>query len=1090
MEFQEEIRLLLRDKYSAHASIDVDAEARLCQDMIRHLQSQTHSPSSTSSRRSNSRTSHVDSDSEDDYENQFLKTRRNEKPSATAEKLAAAPNLRSVLGNLSLDEISQFSNLLADGITDRLDNEELLPATQDEAANLEAMNGPAAQKLPRRALQTALLYVKLLQRPGGWGAGFVQTSALTALSALLKRWRVEIQDFVVKKASEKNSSSSRPPSNAGTSGRSSRAKSVATVEESDASDCDDEMEIDSDEKSGSLTYQELLRLGLDLCHEVAQLPLHSEFLSWSSECREAVLEAVFSVLGTSSALTAPSKRSSVDYTTMRLAESTARRAQESLSDCVVIGDDLEDVGDGPESKGSMVSKLHETVVCVCRGILQILSWREVLPLGEAGKQAAAAAASTVLENLIEGLSGNVSIYQHASRSPLKGIEIGSNNWDEMTTPSRRTSMTSNVTPKTQNRRARIPASSAKTKERPAMTSPNLKSTARRAVAMTAAKSKNVPIFSALLGLLQKITTDIAMEKASVRNFTVPTIYKCTGSLRFRERRHFLQFLIQLCHSRVAVHRLIGCEIVGRILSDVWLWTEHAGRVLPNPEGSTRSRRKSLTPLVDTSERDMPAALFGALYGRLTDRVPTVRGACISALSDLLKTVRESKGSQLGASVSSMGLSETLNGESKDLLDALRGRATDDPKATVRRFAVIALGEVFKWSVADLTENDLALFRDRCEDPSMMTRKAAAEALTALAELEEPCYLDEAILNTWISAVLPLCLDSDGGCANACLEFAQRLAIKPLLDSEGDEVQESVADKAWLILSKVGDASGRQGASRNESEAIKVALVALLNNATDSSRTKLDLMRLVNRVATETLVDSDYFNPAADTRRTGIWCLFDAFVRSFKDNSVLLQLFKRKSVDVSFLSMAWYQMLDLSTKPHLDASTCQRLRVCARKALYVMAAASRALEENRVRDAKERLQQMLSNFELPEDVVGSAVAALTSATLALSRLGDVEAAQTGCKSWILNAYDSCETMLRATVGSQASKDDLVRVSRGLYVIGECSLVGTSKALAPAMIAENSLTLSLELLRLKQASIQVTMAPQPRGKQQHYLPRNFR
>ena len=341
------------------------------------------------------------------------------------------------------------------------------------------------------------------------------------------------------------------------------------------------MVVDSDDdndqegtKSRALTPQELLLLGLDLSHEVARLPLHSEFLSWSSECREAVIEAVSSVLGTSSALSAPSKRSSMDAIAVRLAESTARQARESLADCLVVIGDMGFEGDSAESGGSVLSKLHEAVICICRGLYQILSWREVLPFGEAGKQAAALAASTVLENLIEGLSGNVAIYHHV-RSPLKAVEM-SNNREQMMTPSRKTPSQSNVTPKS-NRRVRFPTSGSDQTQRPTITSPKLKSTARKSFTITATKDKNVPIYSALVGLLQKLATDVSLEKASVRNAAVPTIHRCTGSLRIRERRAFLQFLILLCHSRVAVHRLTACEIIGRILSEVWLWTEHAGR---------------------------------------------------------------------------------------------------------------------------------------------------------------------------------------------------------------------------------------------------------------------------------------------------------------------------------------------------------------------------------------------------------------------------------------------------------------------------------------------------------------------------------
>ena len=136
----------------------------------------------------------------------------------------------------------------------------------------------------------------------------------------------------------------------------------------------------------------------------------------------------------------------------------------------------------------------------------------------------------------------------------------------------------------------------------------------------------------------------------------------------------------------------------------------------------------------------------------------------------------------------MGLSDTLDTEGDELLEILRVRATADDKATVRRYAVITLGEVFLWSISEMTEYDLSLLRDRCQDGATSTRKAAAEALTALVEAKERSHMVESIQHTWISAVLPLCLDSEATCANSCLESTQRLILQPLLNGE-DEVED-------------------------------------------------------------------------------------------------------------------------------------------------------------------------------------------------------------------------------------------------------------------------------------------------------------
>lgn len=1037
MDLQESIRLLLRDKAPMPSSDDlVDAvkdQSRLCSKMLQKIQRLSPLPHSDDEQEDDSSSG---DDDDDDEDANFLKTRRTTRDSFSS-STKKTPNLRSLLGNLSLDEISRFTNYLTNGMTERHDAEAFLPATQDEAANAAAMDGPAAQKLPRQALQSAQLFVELLQRPGGWGAGFVQASALTALTALLKRWRVEIQDTVTAKASSRKKKQGNPNVTKSPRGsKRSRGKSVA-FQNQDSSDDEQVVIVESDDdhdmeaQTSKLTPQELLMSGLNLCVEVARLPLHTEFLSWSSECREAVIEAVCSILGTTAAMTAPSKRTSVDPSAVFIAERVLRLAKKSLAECLVSGSNAEE--DRHEPSPGRLSVLHETFVCIARGLYQMLTWKEILPFGESGKQAASNASWVVLGNLNEELSDIFPT--HETRIPSNPIEPLGGNEDDIASPGRSTPTLSNVTPKP-NRRIRLSISGSARKETLSITSPKLKSTARRKSAPTAWKNKNRPIFSAMLGLLQKIVTDSAMEKASVRNSAIETIQKCTGTLSFRERRQFLQFLIQACHSRVPVHRLVTSEIIGKILSEVWLWTDHARQNLPSPPNSGRSR-KSLSPLVNASEKDMPTALFGALQGRLTDRVPTVRAASIFALSGVLKAARETKAKSGGASICSLGISEILATEVDELLEVLRVRASVDVRATVRRYAIMTLGEVFLWSATELTEYDLALLRDRCQDPSTITRKAAAAALTALVEAGDS-HVTESLQHTWISAVVPLCLDSESSCANNCVEFAQRLMLRPLLD-RNDTV---AIDRAWSILAKVGDGTGRQGTAHNEPEALRLAVMKMIENSDEPGSVKLDLMLLIYQVATATTDDSHNTpsSSATETRRNGIWCLFDAFVRSFRDTSSLLQLFRRKSVDVSFLAMAWHSMLALSTKEDVGPQSRRRLRGCVRKALYVMATAARALDETAVMEARDRLKGMLCHLELPEDVVGSAVSALSSTTLALSTVGDVTAAHAACKLWISEALDSCEAKLTQTIGNCVSQEELNLVSRALYTIGDCSMVG--------------------------------------------------
>jgi condensin-2 complex subunit D3 len=1064
MQFQDSIRSLLQEYQGMEASSFVNPEtSRLTEKMIRHLR---HQMPFASPGKGDYLSSSTERDNEDAS---FLNIRHNEKASRTAESMAAAPNLRSVLGSdLSLDEISQFVNLLTIATTDRIDSEDFLPATQDEAANSAAMDGPAAQKLPRHALQTAQLYVQLLQRQGGLGAGFVQASSLTAVVALLKRWRVEIQDVVVlAKGSSANKPSDGKPHETGQERKRSRSRS-GLVASSDSSSSDSEedilMEEDSDnddqdqsdaELVSSLTPTELLHLGLELCREVARLPLHGEFLGWSSECREAVIEGVSFVLGTCAALTASSKRSAVDASALAMARRAVAQAKESLSECLLITEDPDDgEEEGHDIHNGRLSKLHETLVCICRGLYQLLSWKEILPFGEAGRQASSVAAASTLESLIDGLSGGLSIYP--STRPSSRVSQQFSTVEGTMSPERQSPTNPAFTPKS-NRRVRLSLSNSKPKEVVPMTSPKLKSAAKRAISSTTAKSKSRPIFSALVGLLQKLITDVAMEKAVVRNSTVVAVHKCLGSLRRKERQHFLQFLIQGCHSRVPVHRLVSCDIIGRVLAETWLWTEHAGHDVRSPSDSVGSQ-KSLSPLVIASETDMPTALFGALQGRLSDRVPTVRGTSLSTLSSLLQGLRGVQEASSAASVACLGLSDVLHTEVDELLEILRIRATADARATVRRHAVTALGEIFLWSISELTEYDLALLRDRCQDSSAMTRKAAAEALTVLVESKERCHLEDALHHTWISAVLPLCLETEGTNTNPCLEFVQRLIIVPLVSPEEDNTDSASITKAWCLLAKVGDSSGRQGASRSECEALTVAIAKFLESSDDPMNTKLCLMRYICEVAKSSLENNEVVDRLLDIRRTGVWCVLDAFVRSFQESSTLVQLFKRKSIETDFITTAWVKLLNMCQDANKGSTSEMRLRSCVRKSLFVMASAACALDVDSMGAAKIKLLQMLCDYDIPEDIIGSAVSTLTSITLALAPTGSVEAAHVDCKSWVTTIYESCGEKLSDYIGSHARPEGMVDVSRALYVVGECSLVGFNPSEEGAMSKKEAESLS--------------------------------
>ena len=134
---------------------------------------------------------------------------------------------------------------------------------------------------------------------------------------------------------------------------------------------------------------------------------------------------------------------------------------------------------------------------------------------------------------------------------------------------------------------------------------------------------------------------------------------------------------------------------------------------------------------------MPLALFGALQGRLVDRAPTIRATSAAALTNVCNRLHEAKNEP--GSLSVMGIVSTLAVEADALVDCLRRRAVSDEKATVRKAACSALVEllVVCESTEDvhcsISEQDINILSEVCQDNSLLTRKASAEGLTRLLE---------------------------------------------------------------------------------------------------------------------------------------------------------------------------------------------------------------------------------------------------------------------------------------------------------------------------------------------------------------------
>jgi hypothetical protein len=195
-----------------------------------------------------------------------------------------------------------------------------------------------------------------------------------------------------------------------------------------------------------------------------------------------------------------------------------------------------------------------------------------MPCGERGKLDAHTAASAALQDLMEDFNRQ----QGTSNKYNKKLSLG----DATNTPARHRRRSSGglVTPatsvgKTPGRRRRssiegVPTGRGTTSTTllsPAALKGRRSSIGIAATPLSADHAKPRPVWSVFVGLLQKIATTPGMERATSRTHTIECLINCIPALPLAERAHFLRYLLKLTNSKVSLHRLVVCELLGKIL---------------------------------------------------------------------------------------------------------------------------------------------------------------------------------------------------------------------------------------------------------------------------------------------------------------------------------------------------------------------------------------------------------------------------------------------------------------------------------------------------------------------------------------------
>ena len=885
------------------------------------------------------------------------------------EKLADAHSEQLTLCSQLLEELSSKSLEWGRFAPDMVDQFVEL-VTECMNHRVLSLNEEEKSLLTPLSLMAAKLYARCLSLPGA--LHLIEMEAISALNIVLRKSKV-------------NSSTS-----------SSRKRKV-----------DEEYETASHSNAGflhELPVEETIEADAighwsrQMVQELTDVCQNPEFHSWSNDPRASLIESL---------IQAVSIAASFQQQSTAMEESSAN-VVDALLTCLLTEEAYD---------SKVLSQRHDTLVTIFRCSFPVLILKDTVPNGEGGKTNACRGLSHIIGQLVRQLTRDIasnpdrwphilandlgrrkSVSGTALRTPGKAMKsIDSNHLHTPLAP---------ITPK-------LKGSAAKSAVSTPATSPHRPNRPR-------------PVMSAIVGFVQKLATNQFLNRAQLRDLLIPTIHLCASYLPIAERSHVLTFWIQLCHSKVPLHRLVGCELVGQALSESWLWSDH----VKSP--ATQDRRRSLSPLVEKSYVDMPAALFSALQGRIHDRSPAVRASSTSAFANMIQRLRLD-----GQNMSSRGLLDTLTEEADSIMSMLRGRLKHDDKASVRRNAVgavaelVILGEQHSSLPLYLVQNDIQAICELCRDSATSTRKAAADALSLI--LEEVSKLHQKknlrfIEEQWVTGVLPLVLDSESTCVVKASELVSRIIFSPITENI------DVDGCPWRLLSD-SMSTARSSSIQQDREALGVSLATFISKSHNPRETIKSLLYTIHDLGIQSIESTNGKSISETSKRNGVWTLFNALLERPAHTKMISDIIRRNKLDFGFVSTSWESLLDLAKNQ--GEGTSKDILATAKMSLSVLSMLSSCVKDEHAEFSFNRLSLKLRNFEIPVELINVSVKAIVS--IEAGRSSNIEK---DCLACIKELLQVCETFLVDSVASLASSEKEEKVARALNLAGELSLVGFS------------------------------------------------
>ncbi|XP_043937100.1 condensin-2 complex subunit D3 [Protopterus annectens] len=323
------------------------------------------------------------------------------------------------------------------------------------------------------------------------------------------------------------------------------------------------------------------------------------------------------------------------------------------------------------------------------------------------------------------------------------------------------------------------------------------------------KDRALPI---LRILLQHICTKV-VDKQEYRMHASQALVKLLQKLPSPEYASFIDWLYKYSQNTKIAYRAFALDVVIALLE---LPEREIDESVPQ-EHQKYLQHKFLIQVM--------------IFGRCSDRAPTVRSRALTCLSQCL----ENKGNgalgsvqemlqgnltQLSSVVNStentninpeaisnvhrktgtlktieISSAEATSSDGKEVISMLRLR-TGDEKTNVRKSALQVFMSILKFGVIPCTSEDLSTLQDRCRDPAVSVRKQALQSLTELLVAQPGNVM---VQKAWLTGVVPEVIDTESSVQEKSLECLDQVILQHIKHFSKYRNDDSIQKLAWDLL---------------------------------------------------------------------------------------------------------------------------------------------------------------------------------------------------------------------------------------------------------------------------------------------------